>query len=159
MLAIRLAEESDLERVFGFFKELTLLHLEGFKGAMKLKPYQEERTAKKLTTFLGGGDQSGMLIAESGGDLQGVLGFYIESYGELANFDYDRYMEIDRIIVKDGARGAGLGERLVKAAEEIALRRGIRRIQLELAVFNKKAESFYDRLGYKCYIRTLAKDI
>ncbi|MBR0598017.1 GNAT family N-acetyltransferase [Sinanaerobacter chloroacetimidivorans] len=159
MVKMRLAVRDDLKLVFDFFKNLTLFHLEGFKGVMKLRPYSEERTAKKLDTFLNNGDQAGILIAEENNEVLGVLGFYIESYGELANFDYDQYMEIDRIIVKDGMRGAGIGEKLIEEAEKLALSKGVHRMQLELAIFNEKAEKFYERLGYKCYIRTFAKDI
>lgn len=159
MVEMRLATENDRESIFEFFKNLTLFHLEGFEGIMKLKPYSEERTGKKLDTFLNNDDKAGIIIAENEDEILGVLGFYIESYGELANFDYEHYMEIDRIIVKDKMRGSRIGEKLIQEAERLASIMGIKRMQLELAIFNEKAEKFYDRLGYKCYIRILAKDI
>lgn len=158
MVDLRMADKNDGEIVFEFFKDLTLFHLKGFNGVLKLKEYEEERTTKKIQEYLSK-ENAGIIIAEKDKTPVGVLGYYIESYGELSNFDYDRYLLIDRVIVSDGFRGENIGQALVEEAERLALKMGIKRIELELGVFNTKAEKFYDRMGYNCYMKLFAKDI
>jgi ribosomal-protein-alanine N-acetyltransferase len=53
------------------------------------------------------------------------------------------------IAVAGEEAGRGVGSRLLAAAEEAAIKRGARRLHLEVRADNSSAVSFYERLGYK----------
>ncbi len=59
------------------------------------------------------------------------------------------------IAVAEGARGHGIGEQLLAAAEDEARRRGDLFMRLEVRADNAAAIALYDRLGYKAFGRHL----
>ncbi len=64
----------------------------------------------------------------------------------------DARAEIWGLVVGEAARGTGVGRRLVEAAEEWALRRGLRAMAVGSNERRTEARGFYEHLGY-----TLAK--
>jgi GNAT superfamily N-acetyltransferase len=56
--------------------------------------------------------------------------------------------EIDEFFVLPAARAQGVGGQLLAAAEQALRQRGGVRLQLQLAVANTAARSFYERRGY-----------
>ena len=83
-------------------------------------------------------------VAESQGALAGylivVLVMSVEHQGLMG--------EIDELFVLPESRGHGLGARLLAAAEAELAQRGCVRLQLQLAIGNRRARSFYERLGF-----------
>jgi ribosomal protein S18 acetylase RimI-like enzyme len=64
------------------------------------------------------------------------------------------------VAVLGGHRGAGIGTRLLRAAESLARRRGARRVQLDAAAANREALRFYQaRLGYRPFGMLLQKSL
>jgi ribosomal protein S18 acetylase RimI-like enzyme len=55
------------------------------------------------------------------------------------------------IAVADAARGRGIGEALLAAAEDAARRHRARRMRLEVRHDNGAAMRLYERLGYRCF--------
>ncbi len=60
----------------------------------------------------------------------------------------DARAEIWGLVVSDKARGSGVGRRLVEAAEEWALMRGLDVIVLRSNLLRTDAQGFYEHLGY-----------
>lgn len=60
----------------------------------------------------------------------------------------DARAEIWGLVVSDTARGSGVGRRLVEAAEEWALMRGLDVIVLRSNFVRTDAQGFYEHLGY-----------
>ena len=60
----------------------------------------------------------------------------------------DARAEIWGLVVSDKARGSGVGRRLVEAAEEWALTRGLDVIVLRSNLLRTEAQRFYEHLGY-----------
>ncbi|MGD9424497.1 GNAT family N-acetyltransferase [Pantoea sp. NSTU24] len=56
------------------------------------------------------------------------------------------WLRIDMLWVSETLRGQGVGTRLMRAAEEEAVRRGCRYAQVDTASF--QARPFYEKLGY-----------
>lgn len=60
------------------------------------------------------------------------------------------------IAVAADARGRGIGEALLEAAERAAVRRGCDRLRLEVRVDNAAAQRLYERRGYRRFGRLAA---
>jgi GNAT superfamily N-acetyltransferase len=58
------------------------------------------------------------------------------------------YMIVENVIVAKDMRQQGIGTRLMKEIERIAMKRGCRYIMLVSAAKRRKARDFYHRLGY-----------
>jgi putative acetyltransferase len=63
-------------------------------------------------------------------------------------FEPDGTAELKRLFVHDGARGSGLGRRLMDFIEALAKERGTRRIDLETGPLNTEAVALYRAYGY-----------
>jgi GNAT superfamily N-acetyltransferase len=61
------------------------------------------------------------------------------------------WLQVDALWVAEPLRRAGLGGRLLAAAEEAARRRGCTRARLD--TFDFQARAFYERRGYEVYAR------
>jgi ribosomal protein S18 acetylase RimI-like enzyme len=59
------------------------------------------------------------------------------------------YCHIVEIAVSSGQRGQGVGERLLRAAEDWGRREGAEFVSLEFLAANQRARGFYERLGYR----------
>jgi len=60
-----------------------------------------------------------------------------------------RWLYIAKLWVDEGARGHGLGTRLMAAAEDLARSRGCTDISLD--TFDYQARPFYEKLGYELF--------
>lgn len=67
--------------------------------------------------------------------------------GGLLGVSYYRWLLLDILVLPEPMRGAGLGRRIVAAAEREALRRGC--IGVWLGSYSFQAPGFYRRLGYR----------
>ena len=55
---------------------------------------------------------------------------------------------VDGVAVLDGLRGEGIGSGLFALLEKIAIKKGIRKISLEVIDTNPRARALYERLGF-----------
>lgn len=60
-----------------------------------------------------------------------------------------RWLYVDLLWISDAYRGGGLGRRLLRAAEDEALRRGMRHAYLD--TFDFQARGFYEKSGYELF--------
>lgn len=97
-----------------------------------------------LQRLVGSAQLGQIFVAASGAELQGYLALVyvlsLEHGGLMA--------EIDEFFVLPAARARGVGGQLLAAAEHTLRERGCVRLQLQLAVANAAARSFYERRGY-----------
>jgi putative acetyltransferase len=80
------------------------------------------------------------LVARRNGELLGSIAFRIIAPG---------HAEIKRMFVRAGARGAGLGRRLLHALEDTARQKHISRISLETGIRQPEAIGLYRAAGYQ----------
>ena len=65
------------------------------------------------------------------------------------SLEHDTRAEIWGLVVSERTRGAGVGRRLVEAAEEWAVARGLGVMSLRSNQLRTEAHGFYEHLGYK----------
>lgn len=66
--------------------------------------------------------------------------------GGLLGITYWGWLYVDTLIIEESQRGTGLGTKILKAAEEEALRRGCRGVHLDTHDFQSRG--FYEKQGY-----------
>jgi ribosomal protein S18 acetylase RimI-like enzyme len=66
--------------------------------------------------------------------------------------------EIHTMIVRDDARGSGVGERLLDDAESLAHERGARGMRVDVLAANEAGRRFYEQRGFKISAIRYAKD-
>ena len=85
-----------------------------------------------------------LFVAVQGDTVVGWL--HVQAISSLEN---DTRAEIWGLVVSESARGTGVGRRLVEAAEEWAVMRGLSVMSLRSNQLRIEAHKFYERLGYK----------
>ena len=70
-----------------------------------------------------------------------------------------RYCYIPDIVVKEGFRYIGFGQKLLDAVKSWAKAKGIGRIELKIVPGNRSAYSFYEKNGFKAYTHDLYIDL
>jgi GNAT superfamily N-acetyltransferase len=86
-----------------------------------------------------------LLVAQHAGNL--IVGWIHVQATYL--LECDARAEIWGLVVADTARGTGVGRRLVEAAEEWALMRGLAVMSVRSNRLRTDAHGFYEHLGYK----------
>ena len=84
-----------------------------------------------------------VLVAERGGAIAGAAVVFFHPRHRIAR--------LYSIAVAPEARGAGIGEKLLAAAERNARRRGRERFRLEVRTENAAARRLYERRGYRAF--------
>lgn len=120
----------DLERVFPIIHELRD-HL-SFDEFVSLY-YQ----AKELTDYK-------MLAFENDvGELVGVMGYRI-----LVDFVHGRHFYIDDLVVSQKNRSQGLGAKILKIAEDLAVQNKCNNLRLCTGIQNDQGKKFYESNGW-----------
>jgi len=87
--------------------------------------------------------EADVLVAEQGGAITGAAVVFFHARHRIAR--------LYSIAVAPEARGAGIGEKLLAAAERNARRRGRERFRLEVRTDNAAARRLYERRGYRVF--------
>jgi ribosomal protein S18 acetylase RimI-like enzyme len=91
------------------------------------------------------------LVAEIGGKVVGYLLCVIEKAEAYVRDNEGFHAYIAELVVAEGHRGHGLGQRLIKAAEDFARGHGMPSIQIGALAGNGPANRLYEHLGYGSY--------
>jgi GNAT superfamily N-acetyltransferase len=146
-IVIRRAAESDGPALGRLGAELVRMH-HAWDAERFLTPGPS--TESGYGRFLGSqmaSDSNVVFVAERGGEVVGYVFAGVEprSWMELrdtAGFVHD-------VIVADAARGQGIGGRLVEAAAEWLLARGVPRVMLWTAERNDAGQRLFAKLGFR----------
>jgi len=88
-----------------------------------------------------GSDSAGILVAERDGTIIGAVVVFFHASHRIAR--------LYSIAVAPDARGSGLGEALLNAAETLARQRSSVSMRLEVRADNGAAQRLYERRGYR----------
>ncbi len=116
-------------------------------------PTDDARMAERMRALEAHPDHDSR-VAEIGGRVVGTIGL-MRGLG----WNHDgHYARIISLVVDPSHRARGIGEALVRAAEEWARERGAAGIHLTTANRREGAHRFYERLGYAHTGRRYVKD-
>ena len=90
-------------------------------------------------------------LPQNGGTVVGWIYVYL-----IYSLLHDPHAEIGGLIVDEGCRGQGIGELLLKQAEQWAGEHGCCAVSVHSNVIRKDAHRFYERLGYQVLKTQLA---
>jgi GNAT superfamily N-acetyltransferase len=107
-------------------------------------PVAPEEISSRLARLLGCEDGA-VLVAEL--SPEGVIGWTHVARVEI--LEYGVRAEILGLVVDRTARRHGAGRRLVEAAEQWAVARGLRQIGVRSNITRAESHPFYERLGYE----------
>jgi ribosomal protein S18 acetylase RimI-like enzyme len=111
-------------------------------AALETRAFTSDRlSARSLREFIGS-PSAAVLVAEDGAE--NLLGYAIVRFRRTTSV-----ARLYSIAVAEGARGKGIGERLLRAAEHEARRRGSLFMRLEVKAGNAPAIALYERFGYR----------
>jgi GNAT superfamily N-acetyltransferase len=141
---IREATEADLDAMLSLWRML-----EAIQGAYRLFPMvgdAEERIAGLFREAIADPGSAAFVI--DGPD--GMLGMAIARISEQGHHSMSdaRVVELSRVVVRDDARGRGLGRELIDAAAAFGKEHGAAFITAKLFTGNTEGRAFWERMGF-----------
>ncbi len=101
-----------------------------------------------------------VFVAEFQGERVGCLLCTVdEDNGEYVKPAHRRYGYVNDLFVGAKARGQGVADALMAAAEEYFRERGLTNMRLGVLSENKRARRFYERLGWHSYEQVYRKNL
>ncbi len=147
MIEIRRATKNDLEEIIILWKDFMDYHME-------IDPFwtRSEKGHTLAYDFFGKNlNENNFLILVATKDNR-IIGYQISQILEhLPVLKKRRYCLINDIAISEGFRGKGIGTKMFKQARDWAIRKGVDRIELQVASGNSNAIRFYEKLGMKPY--------
>ena len=130
------AEPADASVILAMVRELTVFEREPLTSV-------EAREEDFLRDCFGPARRCEVLIGEVDERVQGYALFF-HNYSTWVG---RAGIHVEDLFVRDGARGLGLGRRLLAAVAQIAVERGCRRLDLAVLDWNP-ARELYEHLGF-----------
>lgn len=152
-MIIKELQSKDIERYSSEVMELLQeTYLDNFQISVK----QAEEICSKRLDLLADYINNGSAIVIAAIDEKELVGF-IWLYKHY--FFGEKRVHVNQIAVNTSYRRIGIGKRLIKEAEKMALRNGIKAIDLFVSENNVVALNLYDRLGFDTERRYLKKEL
>jgi RimJ/RimL family protein N-acetyltransferase len=133
-VTVRAAREDDLDAMV----ELTVAVAEEGRWIGTEAPVDRDRRRQRYAGDIER-DDTGVFVAEAGGQLVGHLGLILARYG-VADLG---------MLVADGWRGRGIGSALLRAGVDWARQAGAHKISLQVWPHNRAAIALYQRFGFQ----------
>lgn len=152
---IRAATGEDYEVLCNLFAEVDLLHSDRLPGFFR-RPEGPAR-GREFFHHMMEGEGSVLLVAQWEGRVVGFVVALIRESLPIPIITPRRYAVIDSLGVAREFRRRGIGKALMDRAEEWALVKGIREMELNVWEFNSDAIAFYERRGFHTISRRMLK--
>lgn len=130
---IRKAEREDMPQVYELIKELAAYENATDQVEITVSDLEDEGFDKKSFTCF---------VADANGSLQGMALVYFRF-----STWKGRTVHLEDLIVKESARGTGIGGALYKRVVQFGADNGVRRIEWVVSEGNKNAIEFYENTG------------
>lgn len=151
-MPVRLANESDLERVNALRKQVNDLHVAAHPEVFKAGFPAELRD--HIFTIWNDREQD-IIVSERDGEIAGFAVLHHVVKGETPFMKARDFLEIEEICVDESQRRKGIASELLAFSKDYARERGFRRIELNMWEFNADALRFYEASGFRTYRRDM----
>ena len=152
-VVLRQATLQDIGAIVGLWKEMINFHRirdPFFTRAVNGEEVFAEYVEKNINS-----ETACVYVAVVGGTIIGYCQGTLEKHPPvLAHTDYGQILDFS---VSTDYRRAGIGERLCQALLDWFVLKGVYRIEVRHSESNEIAESFWTKMGFKPYMRTLCK--
>jgi ribosomal protein S18 acetylase RimI-like enzyme len=155
--SIREATGEDYRHLCVVLREIDSLHQRSLPDVF-LK-YPKPVWPKKFVLDTLSDDDAELFIAESEGQVVGILRVVIRQSPDLPFLVPRRYAYIDTVVVMENIRRAGIGKALMQRAQRWAMDKKVQQVRLNVWEFNEEAIRFYKSLGYVCKTRQMWKSL
>ena len=139
-----------------------IIELQDFERMLESDRLEGKRMAEKYLEYLlreRGKDKQWIFVAEEDNEVVGFISLWIEVDPEAAlAVKNHTYMYISDLVVLLQYRNRGIGEALMKKAEELTASKDIEHIKVYVLAKNTKATNFYHKAGYRDYEIGLIKE-
>jgi ribosomal protein S18 acetylase RimI-like enzyme len=156
-LVIREATPLDYENLCELFDEADKLHRDHLS-----ERFQEPNGPARDKEFILGllADQTvEIFVVESDGKLLGLVQVEVKVSPPMSIFVPRCYVVVDTLVVKEGFRQQGLGQKLMDKVHHWAISKGASDVELNIYEFNQEAIAFYRKLGYEAISRKMSKPL
>ena len=158
---VREANASDFEPIAALEKQVLAIHAQGNPDIF-LKAYFGGNSAKYQAYFeecLQDEDIK-IFVFEEGGKILGTcLTEALEYETDDAAFRAATLLRVENMCVAEGARGRGIGKRLLEKAKDYAKELGATRLELLVWECNQNAREFYEHVGMSAMYRCMKMDV
>jgi ribosomal protein S18 acetylase RimI-like enzyme len=154
---VRSVTPSDYADIAGLLGEVDELHRANAPWLFQ-KPVREPWSREFFDRLLASGDAA-MLVADAERQLVGVATVMMRRAPDFSVFINQSWGVLDNIAVARAWRRRGAGRALTRAAEQWALARGAKWLELGVYEFNAEARAFYQALGYSPVSTKLRKPL
>jgi len=104
-------------------------------------------------------ERAAWLVAAQQGELLGYVTVRMMQAPERPMLQPRGYAAVDNLAVRESYRRLGIGQALLRRAEQWAAEQQLSEIELNVWEFNQAAVEFYEKLGYRTQRRTMWRDI
>ena len=153
MLAVRAATIADLDSLNALWHEL-----ERAQGSFRVFPVAangEERVMRSFSEAIRSRDGD-VLVAVDGDEPVGMALVRVERPSRMSDVEV---VELSRVVVRDGRRGAGIGRSLVDAAHAWARAHGVANLMAGIFVANESSRRFWTTAGFEPWVERLIKPV
>ncbi len=155
VMEFRKADIKDIDELFILFKELMTLHGKEVSNIFKVEI--EEGMVRNYISDIISKENYNLYVAEN----EKIIGVVevINIMEENKMHRNRKYALIDKLVVDEGYRGLGIGNKLIEYAEKEIKSMGIDEVELYVWEFNEGALNLYEKKGYKSICRRMSKTI
>lgn len=154
MVTVSIATSGDIDGIIKIYHQTGILHYEKLPHIFK-KPCMEDEK-ELVTTYFKNKDVT-IFKAEDNDIICGYLVLRIKQLPEKF-FVSTRKGFIDSIGVDENHRRHGIGQQLIKAAEDYLKQQDIYTMEIEVYMFNNSAMTFYEKMGYETLVLSKNKE-
>ena len=157
-ITVRPAKKEDHPAVERLLRQIAQLHAD--LRPEIFRPASHKYDAQQFAAMLGDPNAPILVAQDEHGEVLGYAILQVKIVGENYPVLLPRtFLYLDDLCVDVDARGLDIGTALMQAVRELAIVRGINRIELNVWECNEDAFKFYERLGFTTQCRELEIEI
>ena len=148
-MKLRPATKKDYHVLFELFSEIQTLHYEARPDIFK--PAKRDEFFYDYFDKVIAGEDNHLILGFDGDKPFGYIYYVLRKLPQNIYRPEERIIYINHILVKESFQGRGLGQALINHVRDIARKKKVKEIGLDVWVFNKKAIQFFNQQGFSAH--------